>query len=325
MLKPLGTRAPGNLFGKEDSQMYCTKCGADIGNDPICLRCGQPAEGSAPVYQTPEAQPPSGEPEGFSHRDAVRLTLAGAMSSPLLIAVGLLLIVEAVLGIVLAGREVRTVASFSMILAVLKGAGLLIAAFTAKKKQEHYLGEGSGLFRVMMMIDYVLGWVIFGFVCLGLVLMLAFRSVFSDLFSQFIQNGVTTIPGFTFTAAQTADQMALQIIFWTIIAALAVAAIVLFFWILFYYRGRVVMGRDIMTSLQEGHFFVRKVRAVRGWSLFIAIVNLLGGGSTVLAGSLVFDRGISPATGVAQLAAAALHFLVFLWVGFYFIPKGNEQ
>ena len=123
--------------------MYCTKCGADIGNDPICLRCGQPAEGAAPVYQAPEALPVTGEPEDFSHRDAVRLTLAGAMSSPLLIAVGILLIVEAVLSIVVSGKNARTAASLSMILAVLKGAGLLTAAFTARKKQEHYLGEGS--------------------------------------------------------------------------------------------------------------------------------------------------------------------------------------
>ena len=305
--------------------MYCTKCGADIGNDPICLRCGQPAEGSSPVYQAPEALPVTGEPEDFSHRDAVRLTLAGAMSSPLLIAVGILLIVEAVLGIVLSGRDTRTVVSLSMILTVLKGAGLLIAAFTAKKKQEHYLGEGSGLFRVMMMIDFVLGWVLFGLICLAIVAMLAFRSVFSDLFGWLVQNGMNDVPGFTLTAAQSADQMALQIAYWAIIAVLAVVAIVLFFYVLFYYRGRVVMGRDIMTSLQEGHFFVRKVRAVRGWSLFIAIMSLLSGGGTALAGSLAFDQGISPATGIAQLAAAALHFLVFLWVGIYFIPKSNKE
>ena len=247
------------------------------------------------------------------------------MSSPLLIAVGILLIVEAVLGIVLSGRDTRTVVSLSMILTVLKGAGLLIAAFTAKKKQEHYLGEGSGLFRVMMMIDFVLGWVLFGLICLAIVAMLAFRSVFSDLFGWLVQNGMNDVPGFTLTAAQSADQMVLQIAYWAIIAVLAVVAIVLFFYVLFYYRGRVVMGRDIMTSLQEGHFFVRKVRAVRDWSLFIAIMSLLSGGGTALAGSLAFDQGISPATGIAQLAAAALHFLVFLWVGIYFIPKSNKE
>ena len=305
--------------------MFCTRCGADIGDNPVCLQCGQPAEDTTSIYHAPIPEPlpeGNGPEEEFTHAHAVRLTLANAMSSPLLIAAGILLIVECILSAVIYGRAGRGAASLTLVFSILKGAGLLAAAFTARKKQEHYLGEGSGLLRVMLMIEFVLGWVLFGLLCLVLVFMLAFRSAFYSVF-EWIQQEMPGVSGFTLTANGGMSQTMMTIMYWAIIAVIAAVAICYFFWTLFYLRGRVVMGRDIMTSLREGHFYVSRVRAVRGWSLAIAILLLISGGITTAAGSLSFDQGVSPATGLVTLAGAAVYFLVFLWVGNYFIPKNS--
>jgi hypothetical protein len=305
-------------------QMFCTKCGADIGDNPVCLQCGQPAEGELSVYHAPKSDPmvhTEETTEESVHRHAVRLTLAGAMSSPLLIAAGILVIVTAVLSVVLTGKDGRAVASLSTIISILMGAGLLATAFTAKSRMDDYTGEGSGLLRVMLMIDYVIGWVVFGFICLALLLLLVFRSTFSALFDWIVTYGrMNGVPGFTPTAYGGVTPTMMLVMYWTVIAVLAAAAIVMFLYTLFYLRGRVAMGRDIMTSLNEGHFYVSHVRAVRGWSLALAIVSLASGVSTTAAGSLSFG-GLSPAYGIATIAAAAAHFLIFLWVGNYFIPK----
>ncbi len=305
--------------------MFCTRCGADIGDNPVCLQCGQPAESVISVYHTPDADPAVSAEEVTEesvHRHAVRLTLAGAMSSPLLIAAGILVIVMAVLGVILSGRDGRVTASLSTILSILVGAGLLATAFTAKSRMNDYTGEGSGLLRVMLMIEYVLGWVAFGFICLALILLLAFRSTFAALFDWIVTyGGMNGLPGFTPTAYEGVTPTLMMVMYWTVIAVLAAVAIFLFLYTLFYLRGRVVMGRDIMTSLREGHFYVSHVRAVRGWSLAAAIVLLVSGVTLTAAGSLTFDRGLSPAYGLVYLAGAAMHFLIYLWVAKYFIPK----
>ena len=306
--------------------MFCTKCGADIGDDPVCLRCGQPAEDVTSIYQppasTPEPVPEEGAQEEFTHAHAVRLTLAEAMSSPLLIAAAILLILECFLTSVIYGIQGRRAFSLTLVFTILKAAGLLAVVFTARKKREQYLGEGSGLLRVMLMIEYVMGWVLFGGLCLLLVLMLTFRSSFYNVF-EWIGQELPGVSGFTLTAYGGTTQPMMMIIFWTVIAVLAAAAIVVFFMTLFYFRGKVTMVRDIMTSLREGHFYVSGVRAVRGWSLALAILMLISGLITVLGGILSFDRGVSPVAGLSVLAGAAVYFLVFLWVGNYFIPKNK--
>ena len=306
--------------------MFCTKCGADIGDNPVCLQCGQPAEDVASVYHVPEAAPEvpgNGPSEEYSHAHAVRLTLAEAMGSPLLVAAGILLILSKILSVVISGSgENRMTASLSLIVSVLLGAGLLAAVFTARNRRGDYLGEGSGLLRVMLMIEYVVGWVVFGLLCLCLVLMLTFRSSFYGIF-EWIQQEMPGVSGFTLTASGGTSQTAMMVMFWAVVAVVAAAAILMFFWTLFYLRGRVIMGRDIMTSLREGHFYVSRVRAVRGWSLAFAIISLIGGVTTTAAGRLSFDQGLSPVYGIVTLAGAAVHFLIFLWVGRYFIPKNR--
>ncbi|MBR6950364.1 MAG: hypothetical protein IKH56_01390 [Oscillospiraceae bacterium] len=302
--------------------MYCTKCGADMGDNPVCLQCGQPAETDVSVYHVPEETSAEEVTEESVHRHAVRLTLAGAMSAPLLIAAGILVIVTAVLNIVLSGRDGLAAASLSTIITILIGAGLLSTALTARSRMDDYTGQGSGLLRVMLMIEYVLGWVAFGFMCLALILLLAFRSVFAAVFDWIVTNGgMNGMPGFTLTAYGGVTPTLMLVAYWSVIAVLAVSAIFLFLYTLFYLRGRVVMGRDIMTSLQEGHFYVSHVRAVRGWSLALAIVSLLGGITLTAAGSLSFDQGLPPAYGITNLTAAAAHFLIYLWIGRHFIPK----
>ena len=304
--------------------MFCTRCGADIGDNPVCLQCGQPAESDISVYNVPETDPAAPKEEvtqESAHRHAVRLTLAGAMSSPLLMAAGILLILTAVLSIIIAGRDGRAAASLSTILSVLKGAGILAAVFAAKKRMGDYIGEGSGLLRVMLMIDFVLGWVGFGCICLLLVLLLTFRSSFYALFDWIVSEGGAGMPGITLTANGGMTQTAMMVMYWAVIGILAAAAILLFFWTLYYQRGKVVMGRDVMTSLREGHFYVSRVRAVRGWSLAAAIIMLISGVITVSAGTLSFSQGLSPVYGVVTLMGAATYFLIFRWVDKYFIPK----
>ena len=304
--------------------MFCTKCGADIGDNPVCLQCGQPAENEISVYQTADTVPAEPKEEVTredTHRHAVRLTLAGAMSSPLLTAAGILLILTAVLSIILTGKDGRIAASLSSILSILKGAGILAAVFAAKKMMGDYTGEGSGLLRVMLMIDQVLGWVAFGFICLALIVLLAFRSAFSSLFEWIVTDGMNGLSGFTLTANGGMTQMAMLVMYWTVIGILAAVAIFLFFWTLFYQRGKVIMGRDIMRSLQDGHFYVSRVRAVRGWSLAIAIITLISGVTTVAAGTFSYSQGLSPVYGIVTLMGAATYFLIYLWVGKHFIPK----
>jgi len=350
--------------------MFCTNCGADIGSDAFCTKCGTPAEGYAPPempaftdsYEAPAApedtpaeeimeeagegtvcpvygessapQAPVGmdapvnpayrpgtgpEPEPVTDNKApVRRVLAEAMSSPLLLTMGILLLANAVLCILsLSGSgSGGAYLAISLALGILDGVALLLAVSAAKKGGELYQGEGTGLLRGMLKTHYVLGWVAFGCLLLAAVLVIACRSLVMPLFGDYFNELETygySITGLSYGGyAQTYDTF-FTVIFWFVAAGLVLAAILLMLQNIFFAGNLVRMGKGVMTSLQTGDFYVQGVRAVRGWSMatfVIQILSVLGTAGTMGAVSIL-----------AGGCMAAVYLLLFIWVGKHFIPN----
>lgn len=300
--------------------MYCTHCGNNMEDNPVCPRCGRPA-GEGPFTSAPESVNPApilAEEESglLNQKAAVRRVLAEALSSPLLLAIGILLLVGPALTILTLGQVGGSYLALSVLISILDGIAVLLVVAAAKKAGEQYLGENGAFLRGMLKAHYVIGWVAFGFCLLGTLVLVLCRTYLLPVLDEYMyafQDYGYGLIGLSYGGPASGYDTMLLVLFWVLIGILLLAALAALLETLFFFGKLVRMGKDIHTSLLNGEFCVRGVRAVRGWSMALFVLTVL---SALTTGSML---GILTMLTVASEAAAYL--LLFLWTGKYFIPK----
>ena len=323
--------------------MYCSKCGAEIGDAKFCPICGTRQEGGYKGAAFTQ-QGPAENVNIFTERvdDGVRNRVADHLkdvfNDPMFMIIAILLTVSAAVGSISfeSGRVHFGVGIISILMAI-----SLWITFASAKSSSGLSPSGPSFTSGVLKASYIINWVGSVALAVGGVLLLVGSSSIARLLPE-------SIKYFDFTPEEMRElqeffdqlpdifrkydiQTFARYGFIVIGIMLLIVAVVLVVVNLCFTRKMHTFAKSVCVSLKSGDYRIEKARACKNWLIVAAVFSLLGGGLSILpfnsitrSFNLNIRFGAGAMAGLASLCTAAACVLASMLINRYFVEGASD-
>ena len=326
---------------KGDRKMYCSKCGAEIGDAKYCPICGTKQDGYAAsftdrrvpqgdsmVYPEMEQQESYGRVAGF---------FKDMFSDSMFLVIAILISVSSAIGSFSfdSGRVRLSVGVISILIAV-----SLWITYASAKGSGTLSPSGPSFTSGVLKAYYILYWVGIVFMIVGGILCI----VAGPLVSRMLPNIISSLtpeeieelreifellPGFI------NDLDINRYLSYALVGigiALLLGAVVMIIINLCFFRKIHQFAKSVCVSLKTDQFNIVKAKACKNWLIVAAVFSLLGGGLAIIpfgritsSFSIHFAAGAGTLGGISALCSAGACILASIMINRYFVEGGLDR
>ena len=322
--------------------MYCAKCGAEIGNARYCPVCGE--KQPEPEYRQAAAGPnvsifDDAQPQG--QMGAVADLLTTVFRDPMYLIITILITVSCIgSSITLSRQDVSTGVNISVSVFPILFAVALWMCFVSAKSSNGLSPAGLSFASGLVKAQMIIMWIAFGIIVIGGIMTIVLGPSIADRIDFYGWGSGTD--GFPSLPPEVLEELkelgidearALVISKAAIIGigiALLFGAVIILIINVCFYRKLHMFTKSLCTSLKTDVYEVRKARASKNWLIVSAVFTLLCSGLPGLAsaiGSAIRTGGSSAVvtisvTGViANVCTAVACILASVLIGKYFADE----